>query len=70
MKTIKIYYMKCFYYFLFAILFNLPLFAQESLNSDSLISDFEYFTRLLETTHPDPYSGFGGKVFFMKRLII
>lgn len=55
--------MKCFYYFLFAILFNLPLFAQESLNSDSLISDFEYFTRLLETTHPDPYSGFGGKVF-------
>ena len=59
--------MKCFYYFLFAILFNLSLFAQESLNSDSLISDFEYFTRLLETTHPDPYSGFGGKVFFHEK---
>ena len=31
-----------------------------------LVSDFEYLVELLETTHPDPYSGFGGKFFFHK----
>lgn len=34
---------------------------------DSLVADFDYFTRLLESSHPDPYHGFGGKVFFHKK---
>lgn len=32
----------------------------------SLVYDFEYLVELLEATHPDPYSGFGGKFFFHK----
>ena len=38
--------------------------AQEPLNGDSLASDFRYLVKELTATHPDPYSGFGGKVFF------
>jgi hypothetical protein len=34
------------------------------LNKDSLVSDFSYLVQLIESTHPDPYNGFGGKVFF------
>ena len=33
---------------------------------DSLSADFSYLLEALEATHPDPYSGFGGKVFFHK----
>lgn len=33
-------------------------------NKDSLVMDFRRYITLLEATHPDPYSGFGGKVFF------
>lgn len=40
--------------------------AQTTLNKDSLASDFNYLVHLLESTHPDPYSSFGGKVFFHK----
>lgn len=40
--------------------------AQTTLNKDSLASDFSYLVKLLESSHPDPYSGFGGKVFFHK----
>lgn len=32
--------------------------------NDSIVADFRYFIHLLETTHPDPYSSYGGKVFF------
>lgn len=38
--------------------------AQEILAADSLVADFDYLIESLETTHPDPYSGFGGKLFF------
>lgn len=51
----------------FAMLFCLQLKAQDYLNKDSLISDFNYLIQELEATHPDPYSGFGGKVFFHKQ---
>ncbi|NLI36410.1 MAG: peptidase S41 [Bacteroidales bacterium] len=47
-------------------LFALASNAQTTLNKDSLASDFSYLVKLLESTHPDPYSGFGGKVFFYK----
>lgn len=36
-------------------------------HTDSLIADFNYLTALLESSHPDPYNGFGGKVFFHKK---
>lgn len=38
--------------------------SQKILNGDSLASDFRFLVKQLEITHPDPYSGFGGKVFF------
>lgn len=43
--------------------------AQEPLNGDSLASDFRYLVKELTATHPDPYSGFGGKVFFYEHSI-
>lgn len=39
----------------------------DSLAVDSLVADFDYLVESLEATHPDPYSGFGGKVFFHKK---
>ena len=41
--------------------------AQEVISRDTLIADFRQFVSYLEETHPDPYSAFGGKVFFHKR---
>jgi len=41
--------------------------AQETIHRDSLVSDFNYFIDALENTHPDPYSAFGGRVFFQKQ---
>lgn len=41
--------------------------AQNKLNKDSLISDFNYLKNTIEQTHPEPYEGFGGKLeFFME----
>lgn len=40
------------------------LFAQPVLPRDSLVADFRQFIHYLEETHPDPYTAFGGKVFF------
>lgn len=40
--------------------------AQPTLPGDMLAEDFRYLVHLLEETHPDPYTGFGGKVFFCK----
>lgn len=52
------------YTYLLLFLF-LPLMLKgQVLKSDSLISDFTEFVRLLEETHPDPYTGFGGRYFF------
>ncbi len=38
----------------------------QQLPGDSLANDFRTLVRHLEQTHPDPYSAFGGKVFFRK----
>lgn len=35
-----------------------------SLPGDSLVNDFLFFCDMLEETHPDPYTGFGGRPFF------
>ena len=38
----------------------------QQVSGDTLIADFKHLIKLLEETHPDPYTGFGGKVFFHK----
>lgn len=38
----------------------------QQVSGDTLTADFKYFIKLLAETHPDPYTGFGGKVFFHK----
>lgn len=43
-------------------------YAGELSRKDSLVADFSYLVEALEVTHPDPYSGFGGKVFFHKEV--
>lgn len=32
--------------------------------NDSIVADFNEFVRLLEETHPDPYTNYGGRPFF------
>lgn len=64
-KTHKI--MKLLCSFLLSALFCLSVSAQNEMNGDSLAADFRCLVQQLEATHPDPYSGFGGKVFFHKQ---
>lgn len=40
--------------------------AQDQPARDSLAADFSRLVKLLEETHPDPYTGFGGRYFFHK----
>lgn len=54
-------------YLCLAVVCNLKTYGQTTVNPDSLASDFSYLVKQLELTHPDPYSGFGGKVFFHKQ---
>lgn len=49
---------------LFFLLAAFGLRAQQAWPGDTLAADFRSLVRLLEETHPDPYTGFGGKVFF------
>lgn len=42
------------------------MWAQQSYPGDTLAADFRYLVGQLEEAHPDPYTGFGGKVFFHK----
>ena len=41
------------------------VFAQSLFPKDSLKADFREFIKDLEETHPDPYTAFGGKVFYL-----
>lgn len=50
-----------------ALISGFQAHAQENISKDSLVSDFSYLIKELEATHPDPYSGFGGKVYFHKQ---
>lgn len=59
--------MKHFYSFLLSAFFCLSGTAQNEMNGDSLAADFRCLVQQLEATHPDPYTGFGGKVFFHKQ---
>lgn len=59
--------MKHLYSFLLSALVCLSLSAQNKVSGDSLAADFHYLVKQLEAAHPDPYTGFGGKVFFHKQ---
>ena len=48
------------------ILMVLALSAGAQVPNDSIVADFNEFVRLLEETHPDPYTNYGGKPFFRK----
>ncbi|MDH6342961.1 hypothetical protein M2480_002013 [Parabacteroides sp. PFB2-12] len=48
----------------FSLIITCSGMAQEVFHRDSLVADFACLVKLLEDTHPDPYSRFGGKVFF------
>lgn len=39
-------------------------YKDQILPGDSLVKDFIFFCDMLEETHPDPYSGFGGRPYF------
>lgn len=59
--------MRTFILFLFSLLCLFSAQAQVAGNlRDTLTSDFDSFIKILEETHPDPYTRFGGKVFFHK----
>lgn len=57
--------MKHLYSFLLSALVCLSLSAQNKVNRDSLAL-FHYLVKQ-RAAHPDPYTGFGGKVFFHKQ---
>lgn len=46
------------------VVLSRSLTAQDTVDRNLLLADFSYFINALEATHPDPYSGFGGRVFF------
>ena len=48
------------------ILMVMALSAVAQVPNDSIVADFNEFVRLLEETHPDPYTNYGGKPFFRK----
>ena len=66
-KANEIFYLKKVCHILLPLLLNIVfinnIYAQQVLG-DTLTADFKYLINLLEETHPDPYTGFGGKVFF------
>lgn len=54
--------------YIVSISINCYASSKAKFNNDSLASDFKYFCKILEETHPDPYSGFGGRpYFYLKR---
>ena len=40
--------------------------ANAQVSVDSIVADFNEFVRLMEETHPDPYTNYGGRPFFRK----
>lgn len=52
---------------LFVLTICVGIAQAQSVSKDSLYSDFKHLVKLLEETHPDPYTEFGGKVEFHKR---
>lgn len=49
------------------LIFGISFSKAQILSKDSLHNEFRYFVKLLEETHPDPYTEFGGKIEFHKQ---
>lgn len=49
------------------LLLGISFSEAQVLPKDSLCNEFRYFVKLLEETHPDPYTEFGGKIEFRKK---
>lgn len=49
---------------LFFLCIFLASYASPKLPGDSLACDFRYFCNMLESSHPDPYTSFGGRPYF------
>lgn len=54
------------FFFILAWSACLPFYGKD-VQRDSLLSDFDAFVKIIEDTHPDPYSNFGGRIFFHKK---
>ena len=56
---------------LLSVLITLLAFnsAHAQIPTDSIVADFNEFVRLMEETHPDPYTNYGGRVFFRKAVM-
>jgi hypothetical protein len=52
----------------FFLFFSYLGYAQQLLPRDTVLSDLNHLKNLLETTHPDPYTSYGGKVNFNKKI--
>lgn len=46
---------------------NITATAQDTFTTNTLVSDFKHLVHLLETTHPDPYTNYGGKAWFHRK---
>lgn len=49
---------------LIAIVFALAYCSRVHTDNASIVKDFDTFIRLLEKSHPDPYTNYGGKTYF------
>lgn len=60
--------MKTFRFSLFALLVALLSMGNThaQVPTDSIVADFNEFIRLMEETHPDPYTKYGGRPFFRR----
>lgn len=52
--------------FLVALFVSLNVSANHTVR-DSILSDFDTLVGVIEDTHPDPYTNYGGRVFFHER---
>ncbi|MDE6154639.1 MAG: peptidase S41, partial [Muribaculaceae bacterium] len=54
---------------LIAMLSCLRISASNESVADSIVSDFDTLIRIIEDTHPDPYTNHGGRVFYHKHAL-
>ena len=61
--------MKKFILIVFTVCMSvLQLYSQSSFSQKTLLEDLDQFFYIVENSHPDPYSGFGGKMQFNKEV--
>ena len=65
MKTFKSIFPKNLSVLILTLVFA-AICTNAQIPNDSIVADFNEFVRLLEETHPDPYTNYGGRPFFRK----